>query len=124
ALGAAIDDGLRRNSGEHESGIAPKLRYRDDRLAVSLHLNSVIEGADPHLGAAADQRLQGAGAALHIGDLDLETRVSEIDKALGDRKPQIEDRRFATDRQAWPGHFWLVLRPGGGEQRDCEECDG
>jgi hypothetical protein len=100
------------------------LRYRDNRLAFGLHLNSVIEGADPHLGAAADQRLQGTGAALHIGDLDIEARASEVAEPLGDRKRQIEDRRLATDRQPWLGYFRLVLRHGRGEQRDCEKCDG
>jgi hypothetical protein len=52
---------------------------------------------------------------LHIGDLDIEAGASEVAEPLGDRKRQIEDRRFATDRQPWLGHFRLVLRPGRGE---------
>jgi hypothetical protein len=33
------------------------LRDRYDRLAFGLHLDGVIEGADAHLGTAADERL-------------------------------------------------------------------
>src|SRR6516162_3692564 len=87
ALGPAVGDGFRYNRGEHESGIAPVLRDRYDRLAFGLHLDGVIEGADAHLGTAADERLQGAGAALHISDLDLEASP-EIAKPLGDRERQ------------------------------------
>src|SRR5262245_17976688 len=82
----AVGDGLRCNRAEHESGIATVLRDGYDRLAFGLHLDGVVEGADAHLGTAADQRLQGAGAALHISDLDRKARVPEVTETLGDRE--------------------------------------
>lgn len=125
---AAIGDGFRRDGAKHEAWIAPVLRYGHDRLAFGLHLDGMIKRSDTHVGAAANQRLEGTGAALHISDFDLETCVPEISEALGDRERQIEDRRFATDRQPHPGRFRLVLctcrrvqdqrKSGSGAQQD------
>src|SRR5262249_836044 len=95
----AVGGGFGCNGGEHESRIAPILRDGYELLALGLHLDGVVEGADAHLSTAADERLQGAGAALHIGDLDREARVLEVAEALGDRERQIEDCRFAADRR-------------------------
>jgi hypothetical protein len=76
-----------------------------------------------NLGTAADERLQGAGAALHISDLDLEASVPEIAKPLGDGERQIEDCRFAADSQPHLRHFRFVLCAGRARQRDCGNRD-
>ena len=123
ALGPAVGDGFRCDRAEHESGIAPVLRDGYDRLAFGLHLDGVIEGADAHLGTAADERLQGAAAALHISDFDLEASVAEMAEPLGDRERQIEDCRFAADSQPHLRHFRFVLCAGRAHQRGCGNRD-
>jgi hypothetical protein len=129
ALRPAIGNGFRRHGGEHEAGIAPVLRDRHDRLPLGLHLDSVVEGADAHLGAAADQGLQCARAALHIHDLEFEARLPEVAEPLGHRERQIEDRRFAADYEPQLRHFRLVhyrpvLSAGRRQHHDGGDRDG
>ena len=98
-LRAAPGGALRRDETEREAGITAELHERHDRLALGLHLNGVIEAAGDDVGAAAHERLQGARAALEIGDLDLEAGVAEIAEALGHGEREIEQRGAAADRE-------------------------
>ena len=94
-----VEIGLARHHRQHEARIAAVLQQRHHRLVLGLHLDGVVEGADADLGAAADDRLQGAGAARDVGNLDVEAGVLEIAEPLGHRQRQIEHRRLAADRE-------------------------
>ena len=96
---AAIDPGLGRQHASTKPGIAAELDHRDDRLALGLHLDGVVERAGDDVGAAADQRLQRARAAGEIGNLDVQALVLEIAEPLGDRERQVEQRGLAADRE-------------------------
>ena len=93
-----VEIGLAGHHRQHEARIAAVLQQRHHRLVLGLHLDGVIEGADADLGAAADDRLQGAAAARDIGNLDVEAGVLEVAEPLGHRQRQIEHRRLAADR--------------------------
>src|SRR5947207_403504 len=84
----------------------------------------MVEGADTHFGAAADERLQSTGAALHVGNLDFEARVLEVAEPLGDRERQIEDRRLAANRESQLRHLRFVLRADRRHQHDGGDRNG
>ncbi len=113
----ALEIGLASHHRQHKARIAAVLQERHHRLVLGLHLDGVIEGADADLGAAADDRLQGAAAAGDVGNFDVEAGVLEGAKPFGHRQRQIEHRRFDAD-----GYPRLVLRTRAGhEQRG--QCD-
>lgn len=55
----------------------------DHRLILRLHGKGVLKSARNYVGTAAHNRLKGAGAALEVHYLDIETFVFEIIQALG-----------------------------------------
>jgi hypothetical protein len=75
------------------------LQHRDDGLPLGLHLDGVVESAHAHVGAAADQRLQGTGAALDIGNLRIDPALFEIAEAFGYREREIKDCGLAADNE-------------------------
>jgi hypothetical protein len=77
----------------------------------------VLERARDDVGAAADQRLQGARAAGEIGDGDVEPFGLEIALAFGDRQRQVVKKVLAADGDRQLG---LLERLGPGERGDAE----
>jgi hypothetical protein len=81
-----VKRGLRRHHGEHEARITPILNDGDHGLVLGLHLDRMLKGAEAHLRAAADDRLERTGAARHVEDLDIKAGVLEVAEPLGHRQ--------------------------------------
>jgi hypothetical protein len=77
---------------------------------VGLHLDGVVESAHAHVGAAADQRLQGTGAALDIGNLRIDPALFEIAEAFGYREREVKDCGLAADNEPDLRFRWPVPR--------------